>query len=187
MREQAVKRAQQQLETGKVRPRLRFVTSEGGTRLDEEALARDALFDGLHGLWTSQEEMPAEKVRERYAQLWRIENGFRVMKHDMQTRPVYHWTERRVRAHVALRYCGFVLLRHLLFELRSKRAKKVSYSERKVMKELEKVQASVLRYGNSEEYYLLPSAQSEAQKKIYRKVGLTLPKYFHEFPEYLGG
>ncbi len=68
----------------------RFVKYEGGAQLDEEAIANDALYDGLHGFWTNQLDTPVAVLRARYADLWRIENGFRLMKHDLRTRPIYH-------------------------------------------------------------------------------------------------
>ncbi len=62
--------------------------------LDQDAIDRDACFDGLHGVWTSldRESHPAQHIYAYYGELWRIEEGFRVLKHTMATRPIYHWT-----------------------------------------------------------------------------------------------
>ena len=57
--------------------------------LNPKAIERDALFDGLHGVWTSLSP-PASQIRAQYAKLWRIEQGFRVLKHPLQLRPVFH-------------------------------------------------------------------------------------------------
>ena len=83
-----------------------------GVRLDEAAIARDQNYDGLHGVWTSLTDLPPEQVYHHYGELWRIEEGFRVMKHTMAVRPMFHWVERRVRAHVAICFCGFCAAAH---------------------------------------------------------------------------
>ena len=48
--------------------------------LNEEAIEKDQAFDGLHGLWTSLETLAPQEVYAQYGELWRIEEGFRVLK-----------------------------------------------------------------------------------------------------------
>ena len=76
--------------------------------INEQAIVDDARLDGMHAVWTSLNDVAVVQVRQYYAQLWRIEQGFRVIKHSMAIRPIFHWTERRVRAHVAICYTAFV-------------------------------------------------------------------------------
>ena len=79
--------------------------------INEEAILRDEKFDGLHGAWTSLgKEHPPRDVYEHRGELWRVEKSFRVMKHSMSVRPVFHWTERRVRAHATICHAAFSLL-----------------------------------------------------------------------------
>ena len=78
----------------------RFLSVDrGAVTLDHDAIERDARYDGLHGVWTSldRKRYAAQDIYAYYGQLWRIEDGFRVLKHTMMTRPIYHWTPRRVR------------------------------------------------------------------------------------------
>ncbi|MEM4160997.1 MAG: hypothetical protein QW531_03355, partial [Thermoplasmata archaeon] len=49
-----------------------------------------------------------------YKGLQKIEQGFRVLKSEFFLRPVYHWTERRVVAHIFL--CVMALLVKWLLE-----------------------------------------------------------------------
>ena len=91
----------------------RFLRVErGAVAFNEEAVRRDARFDGIHGVYTSLSD-PPEVIRAHYAGLWSIEHGFRVLKNTLGVRPVFHWTERRVRAHLAICYAAFALLRIL--------------------------------------------------------------------------
>ena len=45
---------------------------------------------------------PGEAQRETRAKLRSVERRFRVMKDFLSLRPMFHWTEARVRGHVAL-------------------------------------------------------------------------------------
>jgi len=64
----------------------------------EEALA------GRYVLTTSltPTQAPAAQVVTAYRQLTNIEGRFRVLKDFLHLRPVYHWTEQRVRGHIAI-------------------------------------------------------------------------------------
>ena len=45
---------------------------------------------GLKGYTTNLTGVSAEFVIDSYHQLWRIEKSFRMSKHDVQVRPIYH-------------------------------------------------------------------------------------------------
>ena len=75
-----------------------------------KAEKRDARYDGLPGVLTRL-EAPTERVRARYSRLREIEHGFPVLKHPPAGRPRFPRTERRVRAHLAVRSPAFALLR----------------------------------------------------------------------------
>ena len=51
-------------------------------------------------LETTDMETSAEEIVKRYKELAEIERGWRSLKSTLLLRPVYHWTERRIRAHI---------------------------------------------------------------------------------------
>jgi hypothetical protein len=71
---------------------------------DEAAFAYEELLAGRYVLLTSMSRTEASTARvvESYRQLVEIERRFRVLKDFLHLRPVRHWTERRVRGHVAV-------------------------------------------------------------------------------------
>jgi hypothetical protein len=71
---------------------------------DEDAAAYEELLAGRYVLTTSfsTAEMSAAAVVRAYRQLLDVEDRFRVLKDFLHLRPVRHWTERRVRGHVAV-------------------------------------------------------------------------------------
>ena len=40
--------------------------------------------------------------------LWQIEAGFRCLKDELEAGPIYHWKDRRIRAHIMV--CFFALI-----------------------------------------------------------------------------
>src|ERR1019366_9407868 len=67
-------------------------------RYDEELLC------GHYVITTSldKDEVPAAQVVRYYRSLQNVEHRFRVLKDFLDLRPIFHWTEDRVRGHVAL-------------------------------------------------------------------------------------
>jgi len=88
-------------------------------RLDEEAIRADESWDGYYGIQTSEGELSARSVLEAYHTLWRIEDCFRLMKTTMETRPIFHWTPRRIRGHFMTCFLAFQIERALEIRLRN--------------------------------------------------------------------
>ena len=79
--------------------------------LDEERIEEDAEMDGYYCIVTSEQEWPDREVIEAYRGLARIEESFRVLKGDMDARPVYVWTEPHIRAHFLVCYVALAIMR----------------------------------------------------------------------------
>ena len=79
--------------------------------LDEERIEGDAEMDGYYCIVTSEQEWPDREVIEAYRGLARIEESFRVLKGDMDARPVYVWTEPHIRAHFLVCYVALTIMR----------------------------------------------------------------------------
>ena len=79
-------------------------------------IAAEAATDGLYVVRTSLPEATlgdAETVRS-YKSLARVERAFRCLKTvDLHVRPIYHWLEGRVRAHVFLCMLAYYLEWHM--------------------------------------------------------------------------
>jgi transposase len=58
--------------------------------------------DGVLLPETTDSSFPVEDIIKHYKEHAEIERGWRCLKSTLELRPVYHWTERRIRAHVLL-------------------------------------------------------------------------------------
>ncbi len=178
-REEAIEKGKKELTSGvkgKGRGGRFLNVDPSGVSLHEEAIARDAQYDGLHGVWTSLPDMKAASVYAQYGELWRIEEGFRVLKHTMAIRPIFHWVERRVQVHIAICFVAFALLRILRYRYNTMFGTKERVSEERILTELANVEASILRDGGTEAEYLIPSKPTPEGIKLYRAVGETLQR-----------
>jgi hypothetical protein len=70
---------------------------------NQDQITAEAALDGIYVIRTTvaPEQMDAGKVVATYKSLARVERDFRSIKSiDLDLRPIHHWTESRVRAHV---------------------------------------------------------------------------------------
>jgi len=84
---------------------LKWIKLEGSDEMkyaiDKEKAEKMAKYDGWKGISTNS-NMPAEEVIKRYRELFEVEHFFRAMKSELMIRPIYHWTPRRIRGHIAM-------------------------------------------------------------------------------------
>ena len=71
--------------------------------------AKTRALAGWKGYTTNLIGEPAEFVIDSYHQLWRIEKGFRMSKHDLQARPIYHHTRDSIEAHLTMVFAALAV------------------------------------------------------------------------------
>jgi transposase len=139
------------------------------TVIDDERVAADALWDGLHGLITNIKNDTAESIIARYAQLWIIEESFRINKHLLKIRPIFHWKPERVHAHIAICYMAFAVLRHLQYRI----ALTQKISPEVIIEELMQVQASIHMHKRTKDLYRVPGKFTNEARKIYKALDIV--------------
>jgi hypothetical protein len=83
---------------------------------DQDQITTEAALDGIYVIRTTMapEQMDAAKVVATYKSLARVERDFRSLKAiDLDLRPIHHWTQTRVRAHVFICMLASYLTWHL--------------------------------------------------------------------------
>ena len=142
--------------------------------LDVEA--RGSRLDGVLGVYTSlsAEASDAGAIKTRYAELWRIEHGFRVLKSDLRMRPIFHWKQERIKAHVAICFTAYVLLAHLHYRVNLSAGDLERMSPAAILDHLSAVQVTVVTDTNSGKQFLVPSQTTREQQAIYTAAGAKL-------------
>jgi len=149
----------------------KFCKFEGksAAKLDEEKVYLDELWDGMHGIFTNSDKDPIELL-SRYSDLWQIEETFRITKHDLKIRPIYHYKPSRIKAHIALCFLSLTLMRHLHVNLKRKN---INISMNKLNDELRKIQHSICKDSYTGLLLKIPSVQTPIVKQIYSALGIN--------------
>lgn len=88
------------------------VSSGVTVSVDEEKVKHDAIWDGLKGYKTNTDLSP-EEVYEAYQNLWNVERSFRITKGTLDVRPMFHFTPRRIEAHVCICFVALKVYKEL--------------------------------------------------------------------------
>ena len=57
--------------------------------------------------------MSANKVYKEYSELWQIERAFRITKGTLELRPMFHFTKKRIEAHVCICFIAYKVYKEL--------------------------------------------------------------------------
>ena len=94
--------------------RNRFIKLVGADKsVNRELEAKARGLAGLKAYLTNMGNPTPELVIGAYAQLWRIEKSFRMSKHDLQARPIYHHKRESIDAHLAIVFAALAVTRHV--------------------------------------------------------------------------
>jgi len=140
-------------------------------RPNEKNRSWEKKIDGMLLVETTDLTSPLEEIIKRYKELAEIERGWRALKSTLLLRPVHHWTEDRIKAHV------FICVLALQIErLMRNRLKTLSVS--KALDRLRRIKVGEMRVGDTST--LLASEVTAEQKEIMRK--LVIPPLPVAFP-----
>lgn len=139
--------------------------------LDENKIQMDQGYDGFLAISTNNTNLSMCQVLDQYKQLYRIEHAFRTFKSHLETRPMYHWNDKRIEGHICLCYIAYALLNRTLLKLE---ASGVKMSENQLRKLLDKMQLSLVEHEGKKVY--LRSAQQPREALIQKQLGVkTIP------------
>lgn len=85
--------------------------------MNEELIKKSLELAGYNMLVTSEISMGAREVYTAYHNLWRIEESFRIMKSQLDARPVYLQKENTIVGHFLICYLAVLLTRLLQFKI----------------------------------------------------------------------
>jgi transposase len=140
---------------------------EGKYELNHTKATNDAMYDGILAISTNNTELPIATILDQYKQLYKIEHTFRTFKSHLEIRPMYHWTDKRIKGHICLCYIAYTLLN---FVLQKANAKQKLFTENSLRKILDKMQVSLVQHNEKNIY--IRSAQSKNEAYLQQQLGL---------------
>lgn len=85
--------------------------------INQDAVDKDLKFAGYNLLVTSETEMDDTDIYNTYHNLWRIEESFKIMKSDLDARPVFLQREDAIKGHFLICYLTVLLERLFQFKV----------------------------------------------------------------------
>jgi transposase len=120
-REKGVKRLEKEYKSGlftkdKINKRgyNKFLTISDNVevKINSEKIVEDAKWDGLKGYITNT-NLSASDIYKQYSELWQVERAFRVTKGIGELRPMFHFTKKRIEAHVCICFVAYKCYKEL--------------------------------------------------------------------------
>ncbi len=120
-REKGIRRLEKAYRTGRLtkgnfnrRGYNKFLDLKGDATvtINYDKLSEDAEWDGLKGYLTNT-DIPTEAVYTAYHNLWNVERAFRIAKSKTEVRPMFHFTRRRIEAHVCICFVALKVYKEL--------------------------------------------------------------------------
>lgn len=96
--------------------KIKFIkTTEAKNQLNTELINKTNILLGIKGYYTNLDEKTIgnELVIERYHQLYKIEQAFRISKHDLKTRPIFHFREDPIRIHILICFMALAVSKYI--------------------------------------------------------------------------
>lgn len=120
-RSKGVKRLEKKFHSGRLtkeninrRGYNKFLDMDGETKveLNRERIWLDAQWDGLKGYLTNT-DIPTGDIFTAYHNLWNVEKAFRIAKSKIEIRPMFHFTRRRIEAHLCICFVALKIYKEL--------------------------------------------------------------------------
>ena len=127
-RERGLMKLEQKVKSGKLtkssinnRGYNKYLKLDGNVTIDidYDKFNRDAAWDGLKGYLTNT-SLNKEEIISNYGQLWKIEKAFRISKHDLKIRPIYHRLQKRIESHITINFVAYKVYKELERQLKLK-------------------------------------------------------------------
>ena len=139
---------------------------KGSSKINEKKVFEDSLWDGLYGVCTNRKTTKPEELFSSYRNLWKIEEVFRINKHTLEMRPIYHRLSERIEAHIFICFLSYTTLRYTENFLKKK---EIFLSPERIIETLKDVESFIVcdEVKHPHHLYCVPKRLSEQAQKIY--------------------
>lgn len=137
--------------------------------MNDKAIETARKLAGYNMLVTSELKMSDQEIYKAYHNLWRIEESFRVMKSELDARPVYLQKEETITGHFLICYLAVLLTR--LFQFKVLESK---YCTEEIFTFIRDFRVAKI----SDRKYMNLTRNSTFIKELSKKTNLSLTSYF---------
>jgi len=114
--EKQIEKAKQVITKPSKIKKIKFIQAKGQTiELNKFLIEKTQKLLGIKGYYTDLEASVTDNktIIERYHELYKIEQNFRISKNDLQTRPIFHFKEQPIKLHILICFMALVISKHI--------------------------------------------------------------------------
>ena len=144
----------------------------------EEKLKKYKETLGFYSIVTSEIEEEDKEIINRYHGLSRIEDSFRIIKSDLEGRPIYVWTEEHIKAHFLICFIALTIIRIIQYKIlkyENKSTLNVDGWEQGITAEKIKEALNGLKACSDKNGTCLISTPKKEIEQIVKSIGLEMP------------
>ncbi len=151
-----------------------------GYSLNQEKIEQEKKFDGIFVLLSSRYDLKPREVVESYKNLKEVEMLFDDLKNFVDIRPIRHWLQIRVRAHVFI--CVLSLLLKRIFEIHYMKGKCVMEPLEEISKsKLIKYKVKFSKREDRSQTFPKVTNTTLMQRKYFNMIGIKNPMSLEKF------
>jgi transposase len=88
------------------------IENDVAVSINYDKIDEDMQWDGLKGYLTNT-KLSMEQVYTAYHNLWNVERSFRISKSKIEIRPIFHFTRKRIEAHICICFVALKVYKEL--------------------------------------------------------------------------
>ena len=111
-----IEKAKEVIEVPSKNRKLKFTkTNDQKLELNEELIEKTKKLLGIKSYYTNLEQKITDNktIIERYNELYKIEQAFRLSKSDLQTRPTFQFKKLPIKLHILICFMALVISKHI--------------------------------------------------------------------------
>jgi transposase len=148
--------------------RAKFVKGKNKAEmeLNNELIEKTKLLLGIKGYYTNlPEDVDNLIIISQYHDLWRIEQVFRIAKSDLEMRPIFHFKQKTIEAHILICFMALAICKYMEI--------KTGKSIKQIVRTLKKITDAKIKNILTGEEFLMRSEITDDVKDILSKLGLS--------------
>ncbi|MFZ2938285.1 MAG: IS1634 family transposase [Candidatus Omnitrophota bacterium] len=148
--------------------RAKFVKGKNKAEmeLNSELVEKTELLLGIKGYYTNlPEDIKNSTIIDHYHNLWHIEQAFRVAKSDLEMRPIFHFKQQTIEAHILICFMALAICKYMEI--------KTCKSTKQIVRILKSITDARIKNTLTGEEFLMRSEITDDVKKILLKLGLS--------------
>lgn len=144
-------------------------------QLKENKLESDKRLDGTFLIQTNEDEYSKKKLLDIYKNLSKVENAFKIIKNDLDIRPMFHRKESRIKGHVYICVIAYFLM--IAIEYISK-DENLNKSARSILRILDRIKLLDINLPDGKKKYSITSLDNDLKEilKTFKIKKVEVPK-----------